>query len=212
MAVQDVTIPDTDPDTDGPVPASTDRTAPGARTERRRGSVESLVQRSLEPAFGLCVRAFDPIGTSPEWRERARRIVMAATARAAVRSKGRSADDDTVRDLMARVAETSLDELMDHPGSAPPPDDVDLEKLLPDGFPMADMAPGGNLPYVVLQDAVAAARRIDRRVAFVVLAAGVPARGAAVLLGVPEAAVRASLERIAGRLADIHGTSDAADQ
>ncbi|MFV0316987.1 MAG: hypothetical protein ACK5O2_08510 [Microthrixaceae bacterium] len=180
----------------------------GGRRERRREAVEALVARSLEPAFGLCVRAFDPFGTSTQWRERARTVVMSAIAKVAVRHSDDGATDDAVREVIARVAENSLDELMSHPGSATPPDGVDLNALLPDGFPIQDMAPGGKLPYVVLQDAVAAARRTDRRVAFMVFAARVTPADAAELLDVAEATISESLDRIAGRLAEIHGPTE----
>lgn len=182
---------------------TTERT--GSRRESRRDSVETLVERSLEPAFGLCVRAFDPVGSSPEWRDRARTLVMDAIARVATHHRSDAASDAAVREVIARVAERSLDDLMGHPGSSAPPAGVDLAALLPAGFPLADMAPGGNLPHVVLQDAVAAARRTDRRVAFVVFAARVPPADCAALLGLTPDAVADSLRRIAARLADIHG-------
>lgn len=181
---------------------------PGARPavssadEGRRTVVCALVERTLAPATGLCVRVFDPLGDNPEGRERARLIVRDCIARCA--AKGATADDSGTRRVLKRVAESGLDELVGHPGGARPPSGVDLGQIA--GTPEGDdIAPSGYLRYAVLQDATAPARRGDRQVAFVVLAAGVPPGDAALLLGSTTDAVDAALSRIMRRIAESEG-------
>lgn len=170
--------------------------------ERRRTAVSALVQRTLAPATGLCVRVFDPLGDDPEGREKARMIATDCIARCA--AKGATADDPGTRQVMQRVAERGLDELVGHPGGARPPSGVDLGNLA--GTAEAeDIAPSGFLRYAVLQDATAPARRRERQIAFVVLAAGIPPRDCAVLLGTTTDAVETALSRIMRRIAESEG-------
>lgn len=199
-----------DPVVDDPPPGDTVATepVPDARPtvfpaeDRRRTAVSALVERTLAPAMGLCVRVFDPLGDNPEGRERARVVVTDCIARCA--AKGATADDSGARRVLKRVAERGLDELVGHPGGARPPSGVDLGQIA--GTPEEDdIAPSGYLRYAVLQDATAPARRGDRQVAFVVLAAGVPPGDAAVLLGATTDAVDAALARIMRRIAESEG-------
>lgn len=181
--------------------------APAAGGAKRRASVVALVDRVLAPAMGLCLRVYDPLGDNPDGHEKARMIVTDCIARSAAR--GASADDSGTRQVLARVAEAGLDGLVGHPGGAQPPRGVDLGRMT--GTAAADeIAPSGYLRYAVLQDATAPARRSDRQVAFVVLAAGVPPGDAAVLLGTTKQAVEAALSRITRRIAESEGVDSMA--
>jgi hypothetical protein len=185
----------TTPASDGPA------VSPGGG-EKRRVAVVALVERTLGPSMGLCLRVFDPLGDNPDGHEKARMIVTNCIARSAAR--GVTADDTGTRQVLARVAEAALDALAGHPGGAQPPRGVDLGRIA--GTAAADeIAPSGYLRYAVLQDATAPARRSDRQVAFVVLAAGVTPGDAAVLLGTTTTAVDAALSRITHRIAESEG-------
>lgn len=175
--------------------------------QRRRETVEALVERSLGPAMGLCVRVFDPLGDDPAGREKARMIVMDCIARLAAR--GATADDQGVRRVMGRVADAGLDALVGRGGGAQVPAGIDLGEISGTSASSERLAPAGTLRYAVLQDAVAPARRIDRQVAFVVLAAGITPRDASVLLGVTPKALHGSLSRIARRIAESEGADSA---
>lgn len=157
--------------------------------------------------MGVCVRVFDPLGDNPDGHEKARMIVMNCIARSAAR--GATADDNGTRAVLARVAESGLDGLVGHPGGARPPRGVDLGRIA-GTTAAAEIAPSGYLRYAVLQDATAPARRSDRQVAFVVLAAGVPPGDAAVLLGTTTKAVDAALSRITRRIAESEGVDSMA--
>lgn len=173
-----------------------------ASQQRRRATVTALVERTLAPAMGLCAAVFDPLGNNPDGREKSRMIATDCIARCA--AKGATADDAGTRRVMRKVAERGLDELVGHPGGARPPSGVDLGRLI--GTPEGDdVAPAGYLRYEVLQDVTAPARRGDRQVAFVVLAAGVAPPDAAVLLGITGDATDAALARIVKRIAESEG-------
>lgn len=178
--------------------------------QRRREVVESLVERTLGPASGLCLRVFDPLGDDPQGRDRARMIAMECIARCAAR--GATSDDRGVREVIRTVAVAGLDALVGHPGGARPPAGVSLGAIEDDSEIAADVAPSGMLRYAVLQDASAPARRRDREVAFVVLAAGVAPADAAVLLGVTEDAVESSLARVVRRIAQGEGIDSVGDR
>ncbi len=180
------------------------------RDRRQREAVGELVQRTLGPATGLCLRVFDPLGDDPEGREKARMIVMESIARCA--GRGVASDDHGVREVMRTVAVEGLDALVGHPGGARPPDGVTLGIIEQAREVAADVAPSGMLRYAVLQDATAPARRRDREVAFVVMAAGVVPVDAAVLLGIPPDALGSSLERIVRRIAQGEGIDSTGEQ
>lgn len=175
--------------------------------DRRRAGVVALVERVLRPAMGLCMRVFDPIGENPAGYEKSRMIVMDCIARNAAR--GVTADDDGTRRVLRAVAESGLDGLVGHPGGARPPGGVDLGRIASTAV-AAEIAPSGYLRYAVLQDATSPARRRDRQIAFVVLAAGVPPRDAAVLLGMTTKGVDAALERIIHRIVESEGVGSMA--
>lgn len=201
---QDQQLADPVPDSAAPVDAPA--TTPGD-SEKRRATVVALVERTLGPAMGLCLRVFDPLGEDPEGHDKARMIVMDCISRCAAR--GATADDTGTRQVLARVAESGLDGLVGHPGGARPPSGVDLGRLA--GTAAADdIAPSGYLRYAVLQDATAPARRTDRQVAFVVLAAGVTPGDASVLLGTTTGVVDAALSRITRRIAESEGVDSMA--
>ncbi len=190
---------------DTPMPPS-DAPAGGDRERSRRAEVDALVIRTLPPALGLCVRVFDPFGDNPEGRDKARMVAMDSIARCA--ASGASDDDAGIRKVMGTVAEAGLDALVGHPGSAPVP--AGLNASIPVERPAGGVH-GGQLQFALLQDATAAARRSDRRVAFIVLAAGIPASDTAVILGVDQAKVDASLQRIAHRISEMQGDGPVAE-
>lgn len=163
-----------------------------ARAQHRREYVESLVGRSLAPAVGLAARVLDPLGEDPEGRDRAR-LIATDSIRSVALGRRRFADatarDDEVREVMGRVAEASLESLIGHPGS------VMVEEQTGVGVQ-------GTISFAAIQDTTSPMRRTDRRVAFVVLAAGLPPEDACVLLGLERDALTASLRRVSRRLAD----------
>jgi DNA-directed RNA polymerase specialized sigma24 family protein len=179
------------------------------RAERRRAELSSMVERVLDPAIGLCLRALDRRGVDLDnSRAEAREIVRVAMR--SVVAHGTSDDDRAVRRCFRRTAEVALDHLVGRDIQVPLPKGVDLAELL-DGVPLTAVAPAGRLSLSELQDTVAASRAADRQTAFVVLAAGVPPDDAATLLGRSEAEVRTSLRRIARRLGEGHLTQPGGD-
>ena len=170
---------------------------------RRRASVDLMVGRCLDPAMGVCLRAFDREGRdAARWRQESREVVSRALRLSA--RKRLAADDRAVHDVMRRVSEIGLDRLIGHPGSVPLPAGVDLGLLLTSGITAEQVAPGGRLGLAELQDAMAASRSSDREVAFVVLAAGLEPDDAATLLGRGVDDVSASLGRAGRRLSEGH--------
>jgi DNA-directed RNA polymerase specialized sigma24 family protein len=163
-----------------------------------------MVDRVLDPAVGLCLRALDRRGADLDnSRAEAREIVSVAMR--SVVSHGPSDDDRAVRRCIRRTAEVALDRLVGRELHVPLPKGFSLAEVLGD-VPVESVAPDGRLSLSELQDAVAASRSADRQTAFVVLAAGVPPQDAATLLGRSEAEVRTSLRRIGRRLGEGHVT------
>ncbi|MCO5319120.1 MAG: hypothetical protein M9942_11860 [Microthrixaceae bacterium] len=174
----------TDPPADSPSGPA------GGRSARRSEYVEALVEVALDPAVGLAARVFDPLGDDPQGLDRCRTIAMEAITSVALHRSGRadaSVTDDHVREVMARVAEASLEALIGHGGTVAFNPDCGLERRTP-------------VRFAVLQDVTSAMRRVDRRVTFMVLAAGISPKDARALLGVDEHVVNASLRRVARRL------------
>lgn len=179
------------------------------RAAQRRAELSALVDRVLDPAVGLCLRAIDRRGADLDnSRAEARQIVRVAMR--SVAAHGAADDDRAVRRCLRRTAEVALDHLMGRDIQVPLPKGVDLAELLGE-VPLEAVAPGGKLSLSELQDTVAASRSADRQTAFVVLAAGVPPEDAATLLGRSEAEVRTSLRRVARRLGEGHVARPGAD-
>lgn len=172
--------------------------------ELRREQVDQLVDRCLAPATGLCVRVLDPEGFDAVGRDQASEVAQDALTAAA--RKRLAADDEAVHEVFRRVGLIGMDALAGNPGAATLPAGVDLQDLVGTEVSAADVAPDGRLPFAVLLDAVAAARGVDRQVAFVVLAAGLPTADAGMLLGLDTDSVDGSLHRIGRRLAEGHDT------
>jgi hypothetical protein len=166
----------------------------------RRAEVDLMVQRCLDGAMGLACRGLDPDGLDPEGADTARRLVMRAIADCA--GKRISADDESVRSVMRRTAELSMDALVGRVGSARPGAGVSLGELLPTGTDVSTVAPGGRIPHAVLQDTLAATRATDRQLAYTVFAASVPLDDACILLGIEPDEAHSSLLRIGRRLGD----------
>lgn len=130
-------------------------------------------------------------------------VAIEALTRAKVH---RVADTDRAAErVVGWTAEMCIDRLIGHPGRVPLPDGAGARDLLP-----ADLLDHGvgtewddhGLALWELQEALAGARRSDRRVGLVCLGCGMPPLQTAVLLGLEPAAVDASLRRIGTRLAD----------
>ena len=169
-------------------------------SEQLRVDVDAMVDRCLDAAMGLARRSLDPDGTEPEGADEARRIVMRSLAECA---RSRVADDDeAVRSVMCRTAELALDALVGCDGSAVPGAGVSLEAILPGEVDPERIAPAGRIPFAVLQDTMAAARAVDRQVAYTTLAASVSLSDTSTLLGVEPAEVYSSLDRTGRRLAE----------
>jgi hypothetical protein len=193
------------PSDPGPDVASARRGRRERREAQRRADLAVVVDRVLDPAVGLCLRALDRRGADLDnSRAEAREIVSVAMR--SVMSHGTSDDDGTVRRCIRRTAEVALDRLVGRELDVPLPKGFVFAEIL-GGVPVESVAPGGRLSLSELQDAVAASRSADRQVAFVVLAAGVPPQDAATLLGRSEAELRTSLRRIGRRLAEGHPAS-----
>jgi hypothetical protein len=172
------------------------------RAEKRRADLAAMVDRIVDPAIGLCLRALDRRGTDLDnSRAEAREIVVQALR--PMVSKGIGDDDRTVHRCFRRTAEVALDRLIGKDIQVPLPRDVDMAELLGD-VSLEAVAPQGLLSLSELQDTVASARSSDRQTAFVVMAAGLPPQDAATLLGRSEAEVRTSLRRVARRLGESH--------
>ena len=186
---------------DAPLPPSDAATADGP--DEQRVAVDQMVGRCLDPAIGFACRALDPDGSDAVGRDEARRIVMRSIADCA--RKRISDDDDSVRAVMRRVAELSMDALVAHPGGSPVPAGTDLASLVGSDSEGELPAPGAPVPFAVLQDCLAAARATDRQVGFAVFAAGVPESDASTLLGIEGDDMQAALSRIGRRLADSQG-------
>ncbi len=172
------------------------------RRAERRDAVAALVDRALDPAVGLCLRAVDRRGEYLyRSRTEAREVVMAALR--GVATHGLASDDDAVHRTMRRTAEIALDRMVGTTRTVPLPRGLDLDAML-EGVSAEDLAPLGRLSLAELQDAVAASRAADRQVAFVVLAAGLPPQDAATLLGRRPDELDTSLRRVCRRLAEGH--------
>lgn len=193
-----------------PVPDVVVRDRPtdrGGRRRRRREAEQirltAMVERVLDPAVGLYLRAFDRRGERLESsRAEAREVAVSALGRVARR--GGSDDDETARRVMCRTAEIALDKMVGSSATVPLPRSFDLETVLGDA-PLESVAPDGRINLAELQDAVAACRAADRQIAYVVLAAGIPPEDAGVLLGRSPEEIRTGLRRVGKRLEEAVG-------
>lgn len=140
--------------------------------------------------MGVAVRVLDPLGDDTDGRERARMVAMDAIAGVArqphVRREG-GADDAAVVAVMGRVADGTMDAAIGRSLSVHP-------------LPELELGVSAPLSLALVQDVNAAARRADRRVACVVVAAGVQPEVGCALLGLDWATMSASLRRIGRRL------------
>jgi DNA-directed RNA polymerase specialized sigma24 family protein len=196
--------------TEAALPPAGDHRSRGAdvpRGERSGGAsrhsaeVDEMVRRCLDPAVGLCMRAFDRDDGDPAlWRSAAREAVSRGMADAARRRVG--GDDATAHRVMRSVAEHGLDQLVGHPGSVPLPAGVDLATFLPAEAPPSAVFPDHRVHLAALQDTISGLRGPDRAVAFVVLAAGLTLTQAATLLDRSAESVEGSLRRVCRRLAE----------
>lgn len=174
---------------------------------QQRAEVDAMVNRCLDGAMGLACRSLDPDGLDPEGADVARQLVMRSLADNA--RKRISDDDESVRAVMRRTAELTMDALVAHGGSAVPGVGVELSDILPTGVPPSSVAPGGRVRYAVLQDTLAAARATDREVAYTTLAASIPLSDTSTLLGIAEDDVHSALLRIGRRLGEAQAPATA---
>ncbi|MBS1837680.1 MAG: hypothetical protein JST64_08280 [Actinobacteria bacterium] len=179
-------------------------TAVVTRPVRHSPEFDALFDRAFPAVVGLVRRALDrhraaASSSDPVVEE----IAIETLAKAKVH---RFADTDRAAErIVGWAAELSLDRMIGHPGRVALPSGARAEDLLPQD--LLDEGVGAEwdhhgLGLWELQEALAGARRVDRRVGVVCLACGMPPSQTAILVGADPVAVEASLRRIGTRLAD----------
>lgn len=173
-------------------------------SERARSEFDLLFDRTYPAVVGLIRRVLDrgrvaAASSDPVVEE----VATEALTRAKVH---RLNDTDRAAErVVGWAAELTVDQMIGHPGRVGLPVGARAVDLLP-----PDLLDGGvgsewddhGLALWELQEALAGARRVDRRVGVVCLGCGMPPAQTAVLLGLDAAAVASSLDRIGTRLAD----------
>lgn len=176
------------------------------RTGADRGPSEfdALFERVYPAVVGLVRRVLDrqrvaPASSDPVVEE----VAIEALTRARVH---RFADTDRAAErVVGWVADLCIDHLIGHPGRVALPLGATAADLLPEdllGRGIGTEWDEHGLALWELQEALAGARRTDRRVGVVCLGCGMPPLQTAVLLGLQRHAVESSLRRIGTRLAD----------
>lgn len=178
--------------------------APPSSSEPSLGGFDLLFERACPGVVGLARRVLDPDREAPALSDPvAEEVVVEAFSRARVHHLGYG--ERAEQRVVAWAADLCLDRLIGHPGRVMLPVGARADDLLP-----ADLLEDGigsewdvhGLELWELQEALAGARRVDRRVGVVCLGAGMEPPETASLLGLTLPEVRSALERIGTRLAD----------
>lgn len=173
-------------------------------SSRSGAGFDLLFERACAGVVGLARRVLDRNREAPSLSDPvADEVAVEAFARARVHHLGDN--EHAMQKVVGWTADLCLEHLIGHPGRVPLPDGARADDLLP-----ADLLEDGvgaewdvhGLALWELQEALAGARRTDRRVGVVCLGAGTAPGDAAVLLGLEEPEVRTSIARIGTRLAD----------
>jgi len=175
-----------------------------AIADRSVGGFDLLFEQACPGLVGLARRVLDREREAPALSDPvAEEVVIEAFSRARFHHLG--ANEGAVRRVTSWVADLCLDRLIGHPGRVALPAGSRADDLLP-----ADLLEDGvgtewdvhGLPLWEMQEALAGARRTDRRVGVICLAAGTTPAETAALLGLSEAEVGSALSRIGTRLSD----------
>ena len=175
---------------------------PGAG--RAPSEFDRLFARTYPAVVGLARRVLDRDGVASSSSEPiADEVAVEALSRARVHHLGDT--DRAAERTVGWAAELCLDRIIGHPGRVALPPEVGADRLL-----SADLLEDGvgaewddhGLALWELQEALAGARRVDRRIAVLCLGCGLPPRQVGALLGLDDRAVSAGLDRIGVRLSD----------
>lgn len=175
---------------------------PGAG--RAPSEFDRLFARTYPAVVGLARRVLDRDGVASSASEPiADEVAVEALSRARVHRLGDT--DRAAERTVGWAAELCLDRIIGHPGRVALPPEVGADRLL-----SADLLEDGvgaewddhGLALWELQEALAGARRVDRRIGVLCLGCGLPPRQVGALLGLDDRAVTAGLDRIGVRLSD----------